>query len=142
MLTRFMRLVTLRVLVNRGHTQMARNGSKWIRPARRLAIYVRDGFQCLYCGANAGLTLDHIVPLHEGGHNGDDNLVTACLSCNSSRGASSVAEFTGSARAHLIIGHAARPMPHLAFCKRLASTTTSIEKLVTMWRGNAVLSGD
>lgn len=29
------------------------NGSKWIRPEKRLAIYHRDGFACIYCGATA-----------------------------------------------------------------------------------------
>lgn len=71
-------------------------GSKWIRPERRLGIYIRDGFQCCYCGkslkdaAPADVTLDHLVPrnvkvAHGGGGNESTNLVTACRSCNSSR---------------------------------------------------------
>jgi 5-methylcytosine-specific restriction endonuclease McrA len=64
-------------------------GSKWIRPAKRLAIYNRDGFCCAYCGAKAEegimLTLDHVVACELGGSNHETNLVTACLSCNSSK---------------------------------------------------------
>jgi 5-methylcytosine-specific restriction endonuclease McrA len=64
-------------------------GSKWIRPAKRLAIYARDGFACAYCGAtvegDARLTLDHVVPCELGGTNDASNLVTACLSCNSAK---------------------------------------------------------
>jgi 5-methylcytosine-specific restriction endonuclease McrA len=64
-------------------------GSKWIRPAKRLAIYHRDGFACAYCGAHAEegakLTLDHIVACELGGSNEATNLITACLSCNSSK---------------------------------------------------------
>lgn len=64
-------------------------GSKWIRPERRLAIYHRDGFCCAYCGGGAEqgvlLTLDHVVACELGGGNESENLVTACLSCNSSK---------------------------------------------------------
>ncbi len=62
-----------------------KHGSKWIRPERRRAIYARDNWQCVYCGADDSLTLDHVVPRAEGGGNESENLVTACLSCNSSR---------------------------------------------------------
>lgn len=64
-------------------------GSKWIRPAKRLAIYHRDGFCCAHCGAAAEdgvfLTLDHVIACELGGSNEATNLVTACLSCNSSK---------------------------------------------------------
>jgi len=64
-------------------------GSKWIRPEKRLAIYHRDGFCCAYCGAGAEdgdyLTLDHIVPCEVGGTNHHHNLITACGHCNSSK---------------------------------------------------------
>lgn len=64
-------------------------GSKWIRPATRLAIYSRDGFCCAYCGATAEagatLTLDHLTACELGGSNAPENLITACLSCNSSK---------------------------------------------------------
>ncbi len=64
----------------------------WIVPARRLAIYIRDGFACAYCGtdlknaAPRDVTLDHLLPRSLGGSNASGNLVTACRSCNSSRG--------------------------------------------------------
>jgi len=67
------------------------NGSKWIRPAKRLALYLRDGFCCAYCGrdlhgaAPAEVTLDHLRPGHRAGNHGARNLITACRSCNSSR---------------------------------------------------------
>lgn len=67
------------------------NGTRWIRPEKRLAIYLRDQFRCLYChealhgeGADQ-LSLDHLVPRVWGGSNDPINLVTACVSCNSSR---------------------------------------------------------
>ena len=74
-------------------------GSKWIRPDKRLAIYLRDDFRCAYCGQDLrgesphNITLDHLVPVSQGGSNGEDNLVTACRSCNCSRGARSISDF-------------------------------------------------
>jgi 5-methylcytosine-specific restriction endonuclease McrA len=66
-------------------------GSGWIARWRRLAIYLRDGFACAYCGADLhdaeprAVTLDHLVPQCDGGTHEPTNLVTACLACNSRR---------------------------------------------------------
>jgi hypothetical protein len=63
-----------------------RHGSKWCRPSKRLAIYHRDGFACVYCGATLderALTLDHVRPRRGGADNSATNLVTCCLRCNS-----------------------------------------------------------
>lgn len=66
-------------------------GSKWIRPDKRLAIYLRDDCRCIYCGRDhtmgAVLTLDHVVAceLSDTPDNSESNLVTSCLSCNSSK---------------------------------------------------------
>lgn len=62
----------------------ARNGSKWIRPKRRQALYTRDGRRCVYCDRSEKdqmLTLDHV----NGHSNCSSNLVTCCLSCNSAK---------------------------------------------------------
>jgi hypothetical protein len=65
-------------------------GMNWLRPEKRLAIYLRDGLACAYCGdaveEGAKLTLDHVKPHSKGGTNDATNLVTACLKCNSARG--------------------------------------------------------
>lgn len=65
------------------------SGGKWIRPNKRHAIYVRDGFKCVYCGRSVeetAITIDHVVPQALGGTNDASNLVTACRSCNSAKG--------------------------------------------------------
>lgn len=66
------------------------HGRNWLRPERRLALYLRDGLACAYCGAGVEegvvLTLDHLQPYCQGGSNESSNLVTCCLRCNSSRG--------------------------------------------------------
>ncbi len=56
----------------------------------RLRVFDRDGYKCRYCGKQLTrftATLDHLHPVSEGGDNSFDNLTTACLHCNSRRGA-------------------------------------------------------
>jgi 5-methylcytosine-specific restriction endonuclease McrA len=69
----------------------------WITQKKRLAIYLRDGCACVYCGASVEegtqLTLDHLKPHTKGGTNDAYNLVTCCKPCNDSRGARAVALF-------------------------------------------------
>ena len=82
------------------HNSRQGRTSSWIRRVKRLAIYIRDGFTCQYCGTDLRaakpheMGLDHLTPqcdcptgtlpsgksLHH-----ESNLVTACRRCNSSR---------------------------------------------------------
>ena len=48
----------------------------------RHRIYKRDGHQCVYCGSNRFLTIDHVIPKSRGGSNDWTNLVTCCNKCN------------------------------------------------------------
>ncbi len=48
---------------------------------------------CAYCRDGKGDTLDHILPLSKGGTNDKENLVMACRSCNSSKGAKTIGEW-------------------------------------------------
>lgn len=77
----------------------------WIRPEKRLAIYLRDGLACVYCGDaiedGVRLTLDHITPHSRGGSNQAENLVTSCVRCNSARGNRSLAAFAHAAADYL-----------------------------------------
>jgi len=55
----------------------------------RQKVFERDGYRCRYCGKQLtrfSATLDHIQPVAQRGDNSFDNLVTACLHCNSQRG--------------------------------------------------------
>lgn len=69
----------------------------WIRQDKRLAIYLRDGLACAWCGDaaedGASLSLDHLKPHSKGGTNHESNLVTACDRCNKSRGNRGVRAF-------------------------------------------------
>ena len=46
--------------------------------------------RCVYCGTADKLSVDHLVPRLAGGPDDANNLVPACRSCNSSKGASDV----------------------------------------------------
>ena len=55
----------------------------------RRNIYARDHNCCQYCGerfATHELTLDHVKPRTQGGQSTWENLVCACVSCNSRKG--------------------------------------------------------
>lgn len=50
----------------------------------RRAVFVRDHFQCQYCGA-AAENVDHIVPRSRGGGHTWENVVAACKACNTKK---------------------------------------------------------
>jgi len=80
-------------------------GMNWIRQEKRLAIYLRDGLACVWCGDSvengAKLTLDHVIPHSHGGENKETNLVTACERCNKSRGVRDVFAFATAVAGYL-----------------------------------------
>ncbi len=65
-------------------------------------IVERDGHQCSYCDKTlntvldrtANPTVDHVIPRSRGGGDELSNLVLACQSCNSSKGARSITEWS------------------------------------------------
>lgn len=67
----------------------AHNSGAWIRPELRHAIYLRDAWTCVWCGARPAtseLTLDHIYPRkHPRRSHKPEHVVTACKPCNSAR---------------------------------------------------------
>jgi 5-methylcytosine-specific restriction endonuclease McrA len=55
----------------------------------RRNIYARDENLCQYCGyrfPTSELTLDHVLPRSQGGVSSWENLVCACVACNSRKG--------------------------------------------------------
>lgn len=54
----------------------------------RQNVFLRDDFQCQYCGEIFGerkLTIDHIIPLSKGGTHEWCNVVAACSRCNNKK---------------------------------------------------------
>lgn len=63
----------------------------YVKPTRtpaftRFNVFLRDLFQCQYCGEHEDLTFDHVVPRSRGGRTTWDNVITACAPCNLSKG--------------------------------------------------------
>ena len=56
-------------------------------PLSRKNILQRDNYICQYCKAKDKLmTIDHIIPKHKGGVDSWENLVAACIPCNTTKG--------------------------------------------------------
>lgn len=53
---------------------------------------------CCYCGRRQFLSVDHLIATKRGGANAGDNLVWACRSCNSSKGARDAIEWLAERR--------------------------------------------
>ncbi|HEX9776258.1 MAG TPA: HNH endonuclease [Actinomycetota bacterium] len=47
----------------------------------RRAVFVRDHFECQYCGSTAE-NVDHVIPRSRGGTHTWENVVAACKRCN------------------------------------------------------------
>jgi HNH endonuclease len=54
---------------------------------------IHSAGRCSYCGGTDDLSLDHLIPRLRGGEDAADNLVTACRSCNSSKGSRDLLEW-------------------------------------------------
>lgn len=55
----------------------------------RMNIFLRDDHVCQYCGNRFNrtqLTLDHVIPIVQGGKKSWENIVTACKPCNQRKG--------------------------------------------------------
>ena len=78
---------------------MARNRGWSIREARLNELRERDGCNCFYCGCVMSFergrsdakhppnlaTIDHIIPLSQGGRDNLENCVAACFQCNNEK---------------------------------------------------------
>ena len=52
----------------------------------RFNLFLRDRFQCQYCGSLQELTFDHVIPRAQGGRTTWENVSTACAPCNLRKG--------------------------------------------------------
>lgn len=110
-------------------------GMNWIRKEKRLAIYLRDGMACCYCGTNVEdgtqLTLDHLRAHSHSGSNSATNLVTACLRCNSSRGSRSWKIFAVKVAAYLNHGiRAASIIAHIELTRHRKIDVAAAKSLI------------
>ena len=53
----------------------------------RRNLLKRDNHRCQYCGkTKKPLTIDHVIPRNRGGRDAWENLVAACMRCNTKKG--------------------------------------------------------
>lgn len=119
------------------------HGMNWIRQEKRLAIYLRDGMACCYCGQGIEeddgmrLTLDHLKPYASGGSNLPSNLVTCCHICNSSRGKRSWKLFAAGVAEYINHGKTAEGIiEHIGRVRKLSLGTFLVEAKAIIARRN------
>lgn len=64
-------------------------------PSKR-NVFIRDNFQCQYCGVPVTFgsgTIDHVIPTSRGGANTITNVVCCCKSCNNKKDNMTAEEF-------------------------------------------------
>jgi hypothetical protein len=64
--------------------------------SKRLRIFERDGFRCVYCATvypAEELSVDHVEPRRKGGDRSPGNLVTCCKVCNAEKGGAAAWSF-------------------------------------------------
>lgn len=80
---------------------MAERRGGRIRGKKRQQVFAQDGYRCAYCLLDLKSqpsiisTIDHVIPLRDGGTNDITNLLACCFFCNSARGARAIHEFAG-----------------------------------------------
>lgn len=52
----------------------------------RFNLFLRDKFECQYCGSPHNLTFDHVIPRRLGGKTSWENIASACAPCNMKKG--------------------------------------------------------
>lgn len=52
----------------------------------RFNLFLRDRFECQYCGSTKELTFDHVIPRRLGGRTSWENVAAACSPCNLRKG--------------------------------------------------------
>lgn len=70
---------------------------QYVKPSQfpaftRFNLFLRDKFECQYCGSPRDLTFDHVIPRAQGGRTTWENVATACAPCNLRKGGRTPAE--------------------------------------------------
>jgi hypothetical protein len=81
------------------------HGKKWagkVKPTKRgksgklkIQIIARDGWDCFFCGDETNdetFSVEHLIPLVQGGPDNLANVVCACVDCNNEAGRKSITE--------------------------------------------------
>ena len=85
------RILVPRVIQLRRYDRVPRREIRF----NRRNVFHRDRNRCQYCGGvfpQRQLNIDHVIPLSRGGRSSWDNVVCACIECNSLKGDRTPAE--------------------------------------------------
>jgi 5-methylcytosine-specific restriction endonuclease McrA len=82
-----------RLYSNRRRARLRDARSPGVSAAQWQRICESFGNVCAYCCRTTTLTIDHVVPISRGGLDEPSNVVPACKSCNSSKGARLLSEW-------------------------------------------------
>lgn len=77
-----LKILVPKVLLLRSYAQVPVHEVKF----NRENLFDRDNYQCQYCGNQmepTQLNMDHVIPRDQGGKTSWENIVTACIQCNS-----------------------------------------------------------
>lgn len=80
--TQAYKLPSILMLVSKSRRKKEMNFSK-------RAVFYRDNYTCAYCADRfrpGELSMDHVIPVCQGGHKSWENIVTSCRQCNSDKG--------------------------------------------------------
>ena len=67
--------------------KLIRNVYKKQVPFSKQSVFIRDNYQCQYCGCYPKRPeIEHIIPKSKGGKSTFENCVTACTPCNREKG--------------------------------------------------------
>jgi hypothetical protein len=74
--------------------------NRYIRPELKKKVLAKYEHTCVKCGSKDNLTIDHIIPVVEGGKNEFPNLQVLCKPCNSSKGKKDNAAFMSTTKSN------------------------------------------
>jgi hypothetical protein len=94
---------------------------------RENKLLVNADKKCTYCGCEAPLQWEHIIPLSRGGPDHIDNLVLSCRTCNLSKGTKNPFEWYGKPRRAEIPRIVVGKYLKLAFDRHQAAGTLELE---------------
>lgn len=66
------------------------------RPSALAILYTQSNGRCFYCGDKctmSAMSIDHLVPVVQGGLGTLDNMVACCRPCNSAKGGRTLEEY-------------------------------------------------
>ncbi len=109
----------------------------YVQPSRnpaftRFNVFLRDKFECQYCGENDDLTFDHVIPRAHGGETTWQNVVAACSPCNLQKG-----QQAAEAGRHVPVARSRISRP----CRTCTTTAGSFRRTICTTAGSTISTG-